>query len=96
MLPSEPLLQSFEIFGFLLSAVIAGVLYHLLAQYFKRLDGIMPIFSMFGIIYFTTVTTAAGHENLLKTGVLLFLCSVIHNAAGFFFGYWLGRLFTAR
>ena len=23
----------------------------------------------------------------------LFLCSVIHNAAGFFFGYWLGRLF---
>jgi len=90
---SESLLQSVEIFGFLLSAVVAGVLYHLLARAVTKLDGIMPYFSMFGIIYFTTVTTAAGHDNLLKTGLLLFLCSVIHNAAGFFFGYWLGRLF---
>jgi BASS family bile acid:Na+ symporter len=90
---SESFLHSIEIFGFLLSAVIAGVLYHLLARNFKKLDGIMPLFSMFGIIYFTTVTTAAGRENLLQTGLLLFLCSVIHNAAGFFFGYWLGRLF---
>lgn len=90
---SASLLQSLEIFGFLLGAVIAGVLYHLLARSFKKLDEIMPLFSMFGIIYFTTVTTAAGRENLLQTGLLLFLCSVIHNAAGFFFGYWLGRLF---
>jgi BASS family bile acid:Na+ symporter len=90
---SEPALQSVEIFGFLLGAVIAGVLYHLLARSYKKLDAIMPLFSMFGIIYFTTVTTAAGRDNLLTTGLLLFLCSVIHNAAGFFFGYWLGRLF---
>ena len=90
---SESLLQSVEIFGFLLSAVVAGILYHLLALKFTKLDSIMPICSMFGIIYFTTVTTAAGHDNLLKTGLLLFFCSVIHNAAGFFFGYWLGRLF---
>jgi BASS family bile acid:Na+ symporter len=90
---SESLLQSLEIFGFLLGAVIAGTLYHLLAQRFAKLDTIMPYCSMFGIIYFTTVTTAAGHDNLLKTGWLLFLCSVIHNGAGFFFGYWLGRLF---
>ncbi|HEX6427940.1 MAG TPA: bile acid:sodium symporter family protein [Niastella sp.] len=90
---SESLLQSLEIFGFLLSAVVAGILYHLLAQKFTKLDSIMPLCSMFGIIYFTTVTTAAGHDNLLKTGLLLFFCSVIHNGAGFFFGYWLGRLF---
>ncbi|OQP59799.1 bile acid:sodium symporter [Niastella populi] len=90
---STSFLHSIEIFGFLLGAVVAGVLYHLLARNFKKLDQVMPLFSMFGIIYFTTVTTAAGRENLLKTGVLLFLCSVIHNAAGFFFGYWLGRLF---
>ena len=48
---------------------------------------------MFVIIYFTTVTTAAGRENLMKVGVLLFIASVIHNAAGYFFGYWLSRLF---
>jgi bile acid:Na+ symporter, BASS family len=85
--------QSIEIFGFLLGAIVAGVLYHTIAQRYPKLDAIMPYCSMFGIVYFTTVTTAAGHENLLKTGLLLFLCSVIHNAAGFFFGYWLARLF---
>jgi BASS family bile acid:Na+ symporter len=90
---SESLLQSLEIFGFLLGAVIAGVLYHLLARSFTKLDSYMPFCSMFGIVYFTTVSTAAGHDNLLQIGWLLFLCSVIHNAAGFFFGYWLGRLF---
>ena len=90
---SHQLLQSVEIFGFLLGAVIAGVLYHLLAVRYKKLDAIMPYCSMCGIIYFTTVTTAAGHDNLMKVGLLLFLASVIHNAAGYFFGYWLSRLF---
>lgn len=92
-IPSRPLLQSIEIFGFLLGAVIAGVLYHSLARSYPKLDSFMPYFSMFGIIYFTTVTTAAGHENLMKIGFLLFISSVIHNAAGYFFGYWLSRLF---
>lgn len=90
---SAQALQAIEIFGFLLGAVIAGVLYHRLANKFPKLDGIMPYFSMFGIVYFTTVTTAAGHDNLVKVGWLLFFSSVIHNAAGYFFGYWLSRLF---
>jgi bile acid:Na+ symporter, BASS family len=90
---SHQALQSIEIFGFLLGAVVAGVLYHRLVGKFPQLDKVMPYFSMFGIIYFTTVTTAAGHDNLLKVGWLLFISSVIHNAAGYFFGYWLSRLF---
>lgn len=89
----EPVLQSLELFGFLMGAVVAGVLYHELAKQYPKLDKIMPYFSMFGIVYFTTVTTAAGHENLLRVGFLLFISSVIHNAAGYFFGYWLSRLF---
>lgn len=90
---SRQLLQSIGIFSFLLGAVIAGVLYHQLAKRYPRIDKLMPYFSMFGIIYFTTVTTAAGRENLLQVGWLLFIASVIHNAAGYFFGYWLSRLF---
>jgi BASS family bile acid:Na+ symporter len=90
---SKQLLQSIGIFSFLLGAVVAGVLYHQLAKRYPRIDKLMPYFSMFGIIYFTTVTTAAGRENLLQVGWLLFISSVIHNAAGYFFGYWLSRLF---
>ena len=85
--------QSVVLSGFFAGAVIAGVAYHFLYRRFPKLDNIMPLISMFGIIYFTTVTTAAGRENLMKVGLLLFMASVIHNAAGYFFGYWLSRLF---
>lgn len=87
------LLQSLNLSGFFAGAVIVGVLYNFLYKQFPALDKIMPLISMFGIIYFTTVTTAAGRDNLMKVGVLLFIASVIHNAAGYFFGYWLSRLF---
>ncbi len=85
--------QSITLSAFFAGAVIAGWFYHQLYNRFPKLDKLMPLISMFGIIYFTTVTTAAGRENLMKVGVLLFIASVIHNAAGYFFGYWLSRLF---
>ncbi|MCH5597844.1 bile acid:sodium symporter family protein [Niabella ginsengisoli] len=90
---SHAALQSLELSGFLASAVVAGVLYNMLYRAYPKVDQLMPFISMFGIIYFTTVTTAAGRDNLMKVGLLLFIASVIHNAAGYFFGYWLSRLF---
>jgi BASS family bile acid:Na+ symporter len=84
-------LAAFSIFGFFLGAIVAGVVYHGLTRQFARLDKFMPVFSMFGIVYFTLVTTAAGRDNLLQIGALLFLAAALHNAAGYFFGYWLSR-----
>lgn len=86
-------LLTLEIFSFLLAALVVGVLYHQVAGHYPKVDELMPYLSMFGIIYFTAVTTAAGRDNLLKVGFLLFISSVIHNAAGYFFGYWLSRIF---
>lgn len=83
--------QSLELFCFFTGACVAGVLYHWLTIQFYKLDDFMPYVSMFGIVYFTMVTTAAGHDNLLRVAFILFLASVAHNAAGYFFGYWLGR-----
>jgi len=90
---SNEFLQSIEIFSFLVGAFVVGVLYHLIATRYPKVDSFMPYVSMFGIVYFTTVTTAAGRDNLMSVGFILFFCSVIHNAAGYFFGYWLSRLF---
>lgn len=89
---SEPLLQSIEVLSFFAGAVLVGLVYHLLTKVVVNLDRYMPYISMFGIVYFTTVTTAAGRENLMQVGFLLFFVSVIHNSAGYFFGYWLSRL----
>jgi BASS family bile acid:Na+ symporter len=90
---SPPALQSAEVFNFLVGAFLVGVIYHQLYLNYRKVDEYIPYLSMFGIVYFTTVTTAAGRDNLLHVGLLLFLASVIHNGAGYFFGYWLSRLF---
>lgn len=90
---SEQAMASAEILSFFAGAVLTGMLYHWCARKFDKLDAVMPYFSMFGIVYFTTVTTAAGRDNLMQVGFLLFLASVIHNGAGYFFGYLLSRLF---
>jgi BASS family bile acid:Na+ symporter len=88
---SEGPLRTAGIAGFMLSAPVAGVAYHWLARRLPQLDRWMPVASMAGIVYFTTVTTAAGRDNLLKVGALLFLAAVLHNTAGYVFGYWLSR-----
>jgi BASS family bile acid:Na+ symporter len=90
---SAQALQSAEVFNFLVGAFLIGTIYHQLYLNYRKIDQYIPYLSMFGIVYFTTVTTAAGRDNLLHVGLLLFLASVIHNGAGYFFGYWLSRLF---
>lgn len=88
---AENVLQSVEILSFFAGAVLVGLSYHLLSRALPKLDSFMPYISMFGIVYFTTVTTAAGRDNLLNVGLILFLAAVIHNAAGYLLGYWFSR-----
>jgi len=90
---SDAMMQSVQLFNFFAGAFIIGTVYHQLYTKNKNIDKRIPYLSMFGIVYFTTVTTAAGRDNLLHVGVLLFIASVIHNGAGYFFGYWLSRIF---
>ncbi|MFI1743649.1 bile acid:sodium symporter family protein [Thalassobellus sediminis] len=80
-----------EVLNFIAIAFVAGVLYHILYKFNHKVDAFMPYFSMFGIVYFTLVTTAAGSENLIEIGGLLFLAAILHNTAGYLFGYWLSR-----
>ncbi|SHJ87645.1 bile acid:sodium symporter family protein [Pseudozobellia thermophila] len=90
-LESKTAASIFEIVNFLCGAIAIGYLYNLLYRGYAKIDVLMPYFSMFGIVYFTLVTTAAGRDHLLEIGGLLFLAAVLHNGAGYFFGYWLSR-----
>lgn len=78
--------------GFVLGAPVFGLAYHLAVSRWGRLARLMPTASMAGIVYFTLVTTAAGRDNLLQVGGLLFLVAALHNGAGYAFGYGLSRL----
>lgn len=77
----------------MLGAIPVGFGYHLLTKELPSLDKRMPYFSMFGIMYFTAVTTGAGQQYLMEIGAVLCLAAVIHNGAGYFFGYWFSKLF---
>jgi BASS family bile acid:Na+ symporter len=46
---------------------------------------------MFGIVYFTLVTTAASRENILAIGIIMLVVSILHNALGYSFGFWISR-----
>jgi BASS family bile acid:Na+ symporter len=73
--------------------VVAGLLFHYLVHgRFKGLDKAMPVISMGGIALIIVVITAAGRDSLLKVGALLVLATLMHNVAGYFLGYWAGRL----
>jgi bile acid:Na+ symporter, BASS family len=85
-------LAVFELIAFLWGAVVAGVAFHLVARRFPALEGKMPLASMFGIIFFTAVTTAAGRDALLEMGWMLLAVSLLHNLAGLTLGYGLSRL----
>ncbi len=73
--------------------IAAGLLFHYLVRgKFGWLDKAMPILSMAGIALILMVMVAAGRDNLLKVGGLLIVATFIHNVAGFFLGYWSGRI----
>jgi BASS family bile acid:Na+ symporter len=83
--------SSLTLVNYLLGAIAAGVAFHALVQVAPVIERRMPLASMFGIIYFTAVTTAKGRNELLAIGGLLFIAAAIHNALGYVFGYWLSR-----
>ncbi len=80
-----------EMVTFAFGAVIFGLIYHVVAMRLPVLDKWMPLASMAGIVYFTTVTTAAGRDDLLMVGGVLMMVAILHNTAGYFFGYGLAR-----
>lgn len=84
-------LTSVALMGFLLSSFVMGVAYHLAAKRLSWLDRLMPVLAIVGILYVTAMTSAAGRDNLMKVGAWLFLASLLHNVAGYFFGYFLSR-----
>lgn len=77
--------------GFMLGAVVVGLVYHAAVKAWASLEKFMPVLAMFGIVYVTLVTTAAGRDNLIKVGWMLFLAAALHNTLGYVMAYWLAR-----
>jgi bile acid:Na+ symporter, BASS family len=85
--------MAWDITKIVILPIAAGLAFHyLLRGKVKWLDKAMPVLSMAGIAFIIVIITAAGRDNLLKVGLLLMVATIIHNLAGYFFGYWSGRV----
>lgn len=74
--------------------IIGGLVFnHFFHGKIKWLDKAMPIVSMAGIAMVIMIITATGRDSLLSIGLFLIIAAIIHNAAGFFLGYWGCRMF---
>ncbi len=56
------------------------------------MDRALPLVSMTGICLIVGIITVRSREKLLTVGVALILAAILHNAIGYFCGYWLSRL----
>lgn len=74
--------------------IAAGLIFNKLTSgKAKWLQEAMPYVSMFGIALIVAIIIAAGRESILNIGFLLLLGVFLHNVLGYFFGYWMSRLF---
>lgn len=83
----------FQSLSYVAAAVLVARLYHLLVTGpLPSIETAMPYASMFGIMYYNTITTAAGRDALLEVGLVLLAVGIVHNLTGYVFGYWGSRL----
>lgn len=92
--PIDAVAMMISILKMIIAPIVFGLLFnHFLHGKAKWLDDIMPIVSMIGIAVIIMIITAAGRDSLVSIGLFLVMAAIIHNAIGYLFGYWGGRLF---
>ncbi len=72
----------------------AGLLFNkFLSGKAKWLDDAMPLVSMIGVAFIVAIIMAAGRESILNIGPELIVIVLAMVILGYFFGYWLARIF---
>ncbi|MTD41344.1 ketopantoate/pantoate/pantothenate transporter PanS [Erwinia sp. CPCC 100877] len=69
------------------------VIHHLFPRLVKRLEPILPVFSMVCILAIISAVVAGSAANIATVGPVVILAIILHNAIGLLGGYWGGRLF---
>ena len=83
-----------EIVQLVIFPIVAGVtVKHVFKINSVKFEKFLGLFSMFGLLLTFVFINAAGRDHLMKIGFLLIFACLMHNTLGYFFGYWLARLF---
>lgn len=91
-------IQFYEMFMSIVQVVMVPVLLGLTLSYFlgertKKVETVLPTFSSIAVLLVLAGTVAVNQQNLLETGLLLFLVVWMHNLSGYGISYLLCTLF---
>jgi len=82
-----------SIFWMIIVPLIAGLLVNRYARRLaERLVRVLPVVAMLSICIIIAITIAKSQQDIVMVGVALLGASVCHNASGFTFGYFGGRI----
>ena len=76
----------------ILPVLLGLIVHHVFKSQSEFLDRVLPKVSMAAITFIIVIITAAGSDNLRSMGLILVAAAILHNALGYFLGYWSGRL----
>ena len=93
LVPIDFLAMVWSITKIVILPILVGLIFnHFFHGKASWLDKAMPMVSMSAIAFIITIITAAGRDSLLTIGLALFVAAILHNALGYFLGYWSSRL----
>jgi len=67
------------------------IIQHIIKGRETWMDKALPVVSMAGICLIIAIITARSRDQLLTSGLLLIFAAMLHNATGYFLGYWGSR-----
>lgn len=84
----DPTAMFMSIVQIILLPIAAGVLVHkLLGARIDTAVAALPLVSVLAIVLIAAAVTAASRQQLMNTGLLVFVAVVLHNALGMLFGF---------
>lgn len=69
------------------------VVHYLFNRLVKKIEPILPFFSMCCVVMLIGVVVAASRDQIANVGAVIMVAIVLHNAIGLLGGYWGGKLF---
>jgi len=69
------------------------VVHYLFNRLVKKIEPILPFFSMCCVVILIGVVVAASRDQIANVGAVIMVAIVLHNAIGLLGGYWGGKLF---
>lgn len=76
----------------LIPVVLGFIISSFLGTHVEKVEGVLPLVSVIGIIGVLTAVVAGNVENIIQSGLIIFGVVILHNVLGYLVGFLLGKV----